>query len=133
MAVERCWFADSSSERTGGPPVKETNNLSDTDKDQPLASTIASTAEERDVILDWYREHPKPNVRLRCPIILLLAGGHTWAGIWGVLFCSTHTISRWKGQFEDGPNRDHLGQAGVGVALRGLLEALGLMSEIEMA
>lgn len=67
-----------------------------------MTCTIAITPEERNVLLDWYRQHSKPNVRLRCHIILLLADGHTWAAICDVLFCSTRTISRWKERFEDG-------------------------------
>ena len=39
-------------------------------------------------------------VRLRAHIILLLADGHAWSVICGVLFCSAATIARWKQRFQ---------------------------------
>ena len=62
--------------------------------------SITLQADERKTLLDYYRAHPDPNVRLRTHIILLLADGHPWSLLTAVLFCSTATISRWKKRFE---------------------------------
>ena len=51
-------------------------------------------------LLDLYRRSAEPDVRLRSHILLLLDGGHPWATIQAVLFCSVSTISRWKRRFE---------------------------------
>jgi transposase len=50
--------------------------------------------------LDRYRRDDDPEVRLRAHTLLLLDGGHPWATISAVLFCSSSTISRWKRRFE---------------------------------
>ncbi len=60
-----------------------------------------TTADRRD-LLDHVRRSPEPEVRLRSHILLLLADGHPWVTIAAVLFCSTSTITRWKGRFEAG-------------------------------
>ena len=62
--------------------------------------SIALCAGERNTLLDYYRRHSDPSVRLRCQIILLLADGHPWSLMTAVLFCSTATIARWKTRFE---------------------------------
>jgi transposase len=62
--------------------------------------SITLQADERKTLLDYYRAHPDPSVRLRCHIILLLADGHPWSLLTTVLFCSTATIARWKKRFE---------------------------------
>jgi putative transposase len=58
----------------------------------PLNRTT-HTAAERNTILDYYRRHADPSVRLRAHIILLLADGHSWSLITTMLFCSTQTIA----------------------------------------
>jgi transposase len=60
------------------------------------------TADERATLLDYLRQHPEPQVRLRAHIVLLLADGYTWALIGAVLYCSSRTIARWKGRCERG-------------------------------
>ncbi len=62
--------------------------------------SITLHADERNTLLDSYRSHPDPSVRLRTHIILLLADGHPWSLLTAVLFCSTATIARWKRRFE---------------------------------
>jgi putative transposase len=62
--------------------------------------SIPLRGDERNTLLDYYRAHPDPGVRLRCHIILLLADGHPWSLLTAVLFCSTATIARWKKRFE---------------------------------
>ncbi len=62
--------------------------------------SITLHADERKTLLDYYRRHPDPSVRLRTHIILLLADGHAWSLLTTVLFCSTATIARWKQRFE---------------------------------
>jgi transposase len=67
-----------------------------------MSSSISLRPEQRNALLDSYRRHPDPAVRLRAHIILLLADGYAWAVIAAALFCSTRTIARWKGRFQDG-------------------------------
>jgi putative transposase len=67
-----------------------------------LTPTIALRPDERKTLLDYLRTHPDPHLRLRAHIILLLADGYTWALITAVLFCSSRTIARWKGRFDEG-------------------------------
>ncbi len=62
--------------------------------------SITLHADERKALLDYYRHHADPSVRLRTHIILLLADGHPWSLLTAVLFCSTATIARWKQRFE---------------------------------
>lgn len=57
---------------------------------------------QRSRLLELYRSCPDPALRLRAHIILLLADGYPWALIAAMLYCSTATIARWKGRFEDG-------------------------------
>ena len=64
-----------------------------------MNSSIQLTGQERNALLDCYRSHPDPQLRLRAHIILLLAQGFTWASITAVLFCSSRTIARWKARF----------------------------------
>ena len=54
---------------------------------------------DRQTLLQYYRKHPDPAIRLRAHIILLLAAGYPWMVIANMLFCSTRTISRWKRRF----------------------------------
>ena len=54
---------------------------------------------DRKTLLEYYRKHPDPAIRLRAHIILLLAAGYPWMVIASMLFCSTRTISRWKQRF----------------------------------
>src|SRR5258707_8919149 len=67
-----------------------------------MSSSIALSPPERNTLLDYYRAHPDPRLRLRAHIVLLLADGHTWATITAVLFCSSRTIARWQRRFHDG-------------------------------
>jgi putative transposase len=67
-----------------------------------MSSSIALSPPERNTLLDYYRAHPDPALRLRAHLVLLLADGHTWALITAVLFCSSRTIARWKRRFQDG-------------------------------
>jgi transposase len=61
------------------------------------------TAHERNTLLDSYRcPFAEPELRLRAHIVLLLADGYTWATIAAVLYCSTRTIARWQGRFQQG-------------------------------
>jgi putative transposase len=64
--------------------------------------SIRLSQEERNSLLDYYRGHDDPAIRLRAHIILLLAEGHSWGLISAVLFCSSRTIARWKARFEAG-------------------------------
>src|SRR4051812_3822101 len=66
---------------------------------RPMAG-ISLTPDQRREWLDHYRRPVEPDVRLRCPILLLLADDHPWATITAVLFCSTTTIRRRKTRFE---------------------------------
>jgi putative transposase len=63
--------------------------------------SITLQGDERKTLLEYYRSHPHPNIRLRSHIILLLADGHAWSLLTAVLFCSTATIARWKKRFEE--------------------------------
>jgi len=65
-----------------------------------MESHLRITARERQALLDQYRKGVNTRVRLRAHILLLLAEGYSWAGIAGVLFCSTRTIARWKRRVE---------------------------------
>ena len=73
-------------------------------------TSIRLTAEDRNALLDHYRADPDPQVRLRAHILLLLAGGYSWATITAVLFTSPDTIARWKGRFEAGGVAEVLGR-----------------------
>jgi transposase len=64
--------------------------------------SITLTADERTTLLDYLRHHADPQLRLRAHILLLLADGYTWALISAVLYCSSRTIARWKGRFDEG-------------------------------
>ena len=63
-------------------------------------SGVRLSRADRGVLIDHYRRSADPGVRLRAHILLLLAGGHPWATVAAVLFCSVSTISRWKARFE---------------------------------
>lgn len=67
-----------------------------------MSHCITLTTPERNTLLDWYRHHSDPAVRLRCHILLLLADGYTWASIVAVLYCSSRTIDRWQDRFRHG-------------------------------
>jgi putative transposase len=62
--------------------------------------SITLRPDERKTLLDYYRAHPDPSVRLRTHIILLLADGYSWSLLTAVLFCSTATVARWKKRFQ---------------------------------
>jgi putative transposase len=67
-----------------------------------MTSSISLQGNERNTLLDYYRRHSDPAVRLRAQIILLLADGFTWITIAAVLYCSSRTIARWQRCFHDG-------------------------------
>src|SRR5690348_9016231 len=68
-----------------------------------MTPSISLSAAERNTLLWYYRApYHDPELRLRAHIVLLLAGGYTWATIAAVLFCSSRTIARWKARFEQG-------------------------------
>src|SRR5215813_3981679 len=79
-----------------------------------MDSHLRITARERQVLLEQYRKGVHTRVRLRAHILLLLAQGYSWATIAAVLFCSTHTIARWKSRVETD---------GLGAALASLPQA----------
>jgi transposase len=68
-----------------------------------MQPSISLSTAERNTLLDYYRSsyHP-PELRLRAHILLLVADGHPWATITAVLYCSSRTIARWKGRFQQG-------------------------------
>lgn len=66
-----------------------------------MEGNITLKGGQRKALLGMYRKDPDPSVRMRAQLILLLSEGrYTWAVIAAVMFCSTATISRWKGHFE---------------------------------
>src|SRR5271165_1600837 len=67
--------------------------------DRALPSRIILSDDDRITLLDYYRAHADPAVRLRAHILLLLADGHSWSLITTVLFCSSRTIARWHKRF----------------------------------
>jgi len=67
-----------------------------------LPSRIVLSDDDRITLLDYYRAHSDPDVRLRAHLLLLLADGHSWRLITTVLFCSTRTIARWQKRFHRG-------------------------------
>jgi putative transposase len=69
-----------------------------------MDGSIVLGSSQRKRLLGIYRgkeAYPAP-VRLRAHVVLLLAEGHPWSLIAGVLFCSTATIARWQERFEAG-------------------------------
>jgi transposase len=76
-----------------------------------MPASISLSEDEHNTLLDYYRAHPDPAVRLRCHIILLLAGGHSWGTITVVLFCSSQTVARWQQRFAKGRVAGLLGRA----------------------
>ena len=69
-----------------------------------MDGSIVLGSSQRKRLLGIYRgkeAYPAP-VRLRAHVVLLLAEGHPWSLIAGVLFCSTATIARWRERFEAG-------------------------------
>lgn len=67
-----------------------------------MTSTISLTSQERNTLLHTLRHGTQPQDRLRVHIVLLLADGYTWSVIAAVLYCSSRTIARWKGRFQQG-------------------------------
>jgi putative transposase len=64
-----------------------------------MSASISLARAERNTLLDYYRAHPDPAVRLRAHIVLLLADGRSWALITAMLFTSSQTIARWQRRF----------------------------------
>jgi putative transposase len=73
-------------------------------------TSIHLTADERNTLLHHLRRDPDPQVRLRAHILLLLAGGFSWATIAAVLFTSPDTIARWSRRFRHGGVDEVLGR-----------------------
>jgi transposase len=67
-----------------------------------MSCSIALAAEDRNALLDTYRRHTDPAVRLRAHIVLLLAQGYCWLAIAAVLFTSPSTIARWQSRYQHG-------------------------------
>ena len=67
-----------------------------------MSSTISLTAQERNTLLHHLRKSPDPQLRQRAHIVLLLADGYTWSVLTAVLYCSSRTVARWKGRFDQG-------------------------------
>ncbi len=67
-----------------------------------MPSSIVLSPRERNTLLDYYRGHADPEVRLRAHILLLLADGHPWSLITTVLYRSSRTIARWQKRFRAG-------------------------------
>lgn len=74
-------------------------------------TSIRLTADERNTLLHHLRRDPDPQVRLRAHILLLLAGGFSWATIAAVLFTSPDTIARWSRRFQRGGVDEVLGRS----------------------
>jgi putative transposase len=75
-----------------------------------MSLSIVLSPAQRNTLLDYYRSHSDPAVRLRCHILLLLGDGHSWSLITTVLFCSSRTIDRWQKRFQSGGVSAVLGQ-----------------------
>lgn len=67
-----------------------------------MTHSISLRPDQRSALLDYLRKAPDPQVRLRAHILLLLADGHPWSLITAVLYCSSRTVARWKGRFDNG-------------------------------
>src|SRR5262245_65575636 len=76
-----------------------------------MKASIRLDDDERNTLLDYYRRHPDPAVRLRAHIVLLLADGRPWATLVAVLYCSSRTIARWQARFLQGRVDAVLGEA----------------------
>src|SRR6516162_6467327 len=70
--------------------------------DQAMSSSIVLQPDERKSLLHSYRHAADPALHLRAHLILLLADGYTWAAIADLCYCSTRTIARWQGRFQQG-------------------------------
>jgi transposase len=79
-----------------------------------MSFALSLKTAQRSSLLNIYRRHSDPAVRLRAHIILLLGEGLPWSLITEALFCSTRTIARWKERFDVGGVNALLGrQRGV--------------------
>ena len=67
-----------------------------------MPSSLSLRVSQRNTLLDYYRRHPDPAMRLRAHIILMLADGYPRSLIGSVLYCSPSTIASCKHRFEDG-------------------------------
>ena len=67
-----------------------------------MSSSIVLQPDERKSLLHSYRHAADPALHLRAHLILLLADGYTWAAIADLCYCSTRTIARWQGRFQQG-------------------------------
>lgn len=67
-----------------------------------MEPTLSLRTAQRNTLLDYYRHHADPAVRLRAHIILMLAAGHPWSLITAALFCSARTVACWKQRFQSG-------------------------------
>jgi putative transposase len=67
-----------------------------------MSCSITLGPDDRNALLDYYRRHSDPAVRLRAHIVLLLAANYSWATITAVLFTSASTIARWQCRYQEG-------------------------------
>jgi len=81
--------------------VKESNEVS-SQENNPMTCSLQLTDQERNTLLQWYKEFSHARVSRRCHIILLLEGGYSYNDICGTLYCSSRTIARWKDRFLQG-------------------------------
>jgi transposase len=65
-----------------------------------MDGSIVLSRKDRKVLLELYRKSSDPALRLRAHVLLLLADGHAWSQIAGLLFTSPRTISRWQRRFQ---------------------------------
>src|SRR4051812_43446000 len=65
-----------------------------------MTRSVNLSPDQRSVLLDRYRNDPKPEVRFHAHILLLLDDGYTWTTICTLLFCSSRTIDRWVKRFD---------------------------------
>ncbi len=67
-----------------------------------MTRSVTLDPRQRQALLDRYRKDPRPEVRFRAHILLLLADGRTWEEVATVLFRSSRTIDRWVKRFHEG-------------------------------
>jgi putative transposase len=64
-----------------------------------MKRSINLRPEQRNALLDRYRNDPDPGIRFRSHILLLLDDGLPWATVASLLFCSSRAIDRWVKRF----------------------------------
>jgi putative transposase len=64
-----------------------------------MKRSIDLRTEQRNALLDRYRNDPDPGIRFRSHVLLLLDDGHSWVTVATLLYCSSRTIDRWVKRF----------------------------------